>query len=298
MTAGNRKNITLSGGRSAAFTLIEIVAAITVLALIVSSSLIIINNCLAATVDMKMRMAAFSLARENMEKLLGATAVQESVEYGDSNDIAGITWETRVEPFYEPHTSRMWIQAVSSASWYDAGGQLKTIEFTHWLTDLSQEDIGRILNRQREQQDALDEQMVAEIQDLYQQAVEARDAAGAKGYDDMVAVCRQIIEDYPNTTTANDARSLLRDLPTAEKVNFEITLGEVTPVTATLDTSSGTTASQIDGSEQGTDTGEPAADPASQEKIGGYTWPELDAIYEKDPAEFWRIMMENMFNKK
>gem|GEM_PF-5744915 len=291
----SRKHNLLAARCRTAFTLIEIVAAITVLALIVSTSLVIINNCLEATVDLRMRRAAFDLARDNMEKLLGATALSESIEYGDSNDVEGLTWETRVETFYEPHTVRMWIKAVCLASWYDTKGELQTIEFTQWLTDLSQQDIANILRRQQAQQEALDEQMLEEVQALYKQILDARDTADTQGYDQMVALSRQLIEDYPYTTTANEVRAMLAALPPAQKQVFDIRPYETTPVTATIDT----TPPPTDGSTPAPDTIPTTPDtPANEERIGGYTWAELDAIYEKNPDEFWRIIMENLFNKK
>jgi type II secretory pathway pseudopilin PulG len=247
---------------SGAFTLIEVVAAITVLALIVSTSLVIINNCLEASINLRLRMSAFGLARENMEKLLGAAAVSEFVDYGDSNDTQGMSWETRIEPFYESHTARMWIQAVSSASWYDTGNQLQKIEFTQWLTDLTKEDIGRIIDRRQRQQEALDQDMIAQVQDLYKKALAARDAADTKGYADMVELCRQIIDDYPLTTTANDARALLRSMPQAVQRVFEVKPSETMPVTPSVDTSdisavAGDTTDETPSPDQQPESGEP-----------------------------------------
>jgi prepilin-type N-terminal cleavage/methylation domain-containing protein len=288
MTANNRTTRASAGGRRAAFTLIEIVAAITVLALIVSSSLVIINNCLAATVDMKMRMAAFELARENMEKLLGATAVPESVDYGDSNEVAGITWETRVEPFYEPHTSQMWLQAVSAASWYDTGGLLKTVEFTHWLTNLSQDDINKILNRQQEQEQALDEYAVAEIMALFKEAIDAHNAAVTEGYEEMVDLCRQLIEDYPNTAAASGARILLKNMPPAEQQRFDIKPYETTPTPLSPDSAT----DLPDLGSLGPDTATP-----DQPLIGGYRPDELEDLANTDWPRFVQVIGEIMSGK-
>jgi hypothetical protein len=263
-----------------------------VLAIIVSTSLAVMSRCLEATVNLRTRMAAFSLARENMENLLGATAVTESVDYGDSNDVAGVTWETRIEPFYDPHTTRMWIRAISAASWYDTNGELQTIEFTQWLTDLNEQDVGKILRRQQAQQENLDEQTLAQVQELYQKAVEARAVAGTSGYDDMVALCRQLIQDYPSTTSANSARSLLREMPPEQKQAFDVKPYETTPVISPVNTGSDTS------SPQAPDSSGATADTSDQEKVGGYTWDQLDQIYAQNPDRFWRIVMENMFKKK
>jgi hypothetical protein len=233
-------NIMLVRRSGGAFTLTEIVAAIVILALITSTSLVVINHCLEVTVDLRIRMAAFSLARDNMEKLLGVDSIQESVDYGDSNDVPGLSWETRVEPFSEPHGSGMWLRAVSSASWYDINGEPKTVEFTQWLTDLSQEDVSRILQRQQQQQDFLDEQTLARAEDLYQKALDARSAAAAAGYGDMVDICREIISDYPSTAVADKARALLRELPLDQKRAFDVKPYETLPSTPSTDAGSGT----------------------------------------------------------
>jgi prepilin-type N-terminal cleavage/methylation domain-containing protein len=277
------------------FTLIEIVTAILVLGFIVSGSLVVINNCLESTADLRMRMSAFSLARENMEKLMGASKVTEAVEYGDSNDIAGLSWETRIEPFYDPHTTRMWIRGVSSASWYNVMGELKTIEFTQWLTDLTFEDVQKILKRQQAQQGALDEQTLAEAQDLLDKVLQARESAGTAGYGNMVELARRLIEEYPNAPAANDARLVLNDLPAPAKQEFNIQPRETTPVSPSVETSSGTSSeNQPSSSESGNNSTN-----TSNEKIfGNYTEAELVKIWNDNPQEFWRIIMESLNAKK
>jgi prepilin-type N-terminal cleavage/methylation domain-containing protein len=235
MTPNNRIDMMLARPRRG-FSLIEVVAAVMILALIVSTSLAVIGRCLEATANLKTRMVAFSLARENMEKILGATAVSESVDYGDSNDVAGVTWETRIEPFYEPFTSQMWLRAFSSASWYDTGGEPQTIEFTQWLTELSQQDAENIMRRQQAQQEELDQETRIMVQGIYFRAIQARDAAETNGYEEMVALCRELIDYYPLTAAANNARTLLRDMPLAQKKAFDIKAYETRPSTSPLNT--------------------------------------------------------------
>ena len=80
-----------------AFSLIETVAALAILALISTSVLVVINRCIASAADSALRMQAFEVARENMEKLLVLDSVGEKVEYGSSETNPDIQWQTAVE---------------------------------------------------------------------------------------------------------------------------------------------------------------------------------------------------------
>lgn len=143
-----------------AFTLAETVAALIILASVCMSLLIVINRYMASAVDSVMRMQAFEVARKNMEELLTSDLVEESVEYGNSERYPDIQWETVVESFSEPLTTKMWIQAICSAEYTDSEGEVRKIELTHWLTDLTKAQTQQILARQEEEQeqmlDALD----------------------------------------------------------------------------------------------------------------------------------------------
>ena len=147
-----------------AFTLIEVMAALVILAIVSSSVLVVINRCVASAADSALRMQAFEVARENMEKLLASGAVQETVEYGESDKYPGINWQTVVETFYEPITARMWVRAVCSAEYSDTKGQTQTVELTHWLTDVTKEQLVEIMNRQQEQEGLLAEQLIETIE--------------------------------------------------------------------------------------------------------------------------------------
>jgi len=96
-------------------------------------------------------MQAFEVARENMERLLALQSVEETVEYGDSEIYAEITWQTVVETFYEPITARMWLRGVCSAQYIDSEGQEQTVELTHWLTDLTKNQLLDIMSREDEE---------------------------------------------------------------------------------------------------------------------------------------------------
>jgi len=115
------------------------------LAFITVSVWVVLNRCMVSSADMVQRMRAFETARQNMEKLLGSESVKEITEYGISEKFSDIRWQTTVESFYEPITSRMWIQAVCTAEYSDSAGQVQNVELTHWLTDLTKEQLQRLL---------------------------------------------------------------------------------------------------------------------------------------------------------
>lgn len=154
-----------------AFTLIEVTAALIILAIISSSVLVVINRCVASAADSALRMQAFEVARENMEKLAASDSVEESVEYGENDKYPEIKWQTIVETFYEPITARMWVRAVCSAEYNDIKGETQTVELTHWLTDVTKEQLVAIMERQEEQQeDWPADQIIESIEEAAQYA--------------------------------------------------------------------------------------------------------------------------------
>ncbi|MBA7640739.1 hypothetical protein ES703_48410 [subsurface metagenome] len=138
----------------------EVVAALIILGLVSSSVLVVINRCMVSAADSALRMRAFEVARENMEALLSRDSVKEMVEYGSSDKYPGIEWQTVVETFYEPLTSRMWIQAVCSAEYTDTDGEVQTVELTSWLTNVSEEDVRKIIEEQQKEDELLAEQLI------------------------------------------------------------------------------------------------------------------------------------------
>jgi len=134
-----------------AFSLIETVAALAILALICLSVLVVIDRCMASMADSELRMQAFDIARDNMEKLLALDSAKEIVEYGVSEKNAEIEWQTVVETFYEPATSRMWVRAICSAQYTDMAGEVQTVELTHWLTNLTKKQVIEILKQGEKQ---------------------------------------------------------------------------------------------------------------------------------------------------
>lgn len=151
--------------REKAFSLAETAAALIILAFISSSVLVVINRYMASAVDSVMRMQAFEVARKNMEELLTSGTVAESADYGDSEIYPDIHWETIVESFSEPLTSKMWIQAICTAEYTDSEGELRTVKLVHWLTDLTKAQTLQIQARQ-------DEELGEQIIETMEEAVE------------------------------------------------------------------------------------------------------------------------------
>lgn len=141
-----RRDIT-GAAEDKGFSLAETLTALVILAFISGSVLVVINRYMASAADSVLRMQAFEIARTNMEKLLTLTSVQESVEYGSSEMYPDIQYQIVVEPFYEPITAAMWIQAVCSAEYTDSQGQTQTVELKHWLTDVTKAELLKILQQ-------------------------------------------------------------------------------------------------------------------------------------------------------
>jgi type II secretory pathway pseudopilin PulG len=156
-----------TGDRNAesGFSLVESVTALIILAFISSSVLVVINRCMTSAADMTLRMQAFEVARENMEALLSADSVQESTEYGSSDKYPQILWQKTVETFYEPITSRIWVQAICAAEYTDSEGEVQTIELTHWLTDLTKQQLLEMLEEKEKGREKLSEQIIEGAED-------------------------------------------------------------------------------------------------------------------------------------
>ena len=147
----SKNNKAVRRKRPKGFSLLEVVVALGILTTICSAVLVVMNRCIAATIDSQMKMEAFELVRENMEKLLGAESVTLVAELGTSDRNPNIQWQTVIETFSEPVGSGMWLQAVCSASYTDSDGEKQTVELVHWLCELSKRD--RLLIRKQKQQE-------------------------------------------------------------------------------------------------------------------------------------------------
>ena len=146
--------------RRAAFTLVESMASVALLAFIGASVWLVLERCTASAADSIQRMRAFEIAHENMEKLLGSDSVQEKTEYGISEKFQDIRWQTSVESFYEPATSSMWARAVCSAEYTDSGGEPKNVELACWLTGLTAAQSAQLAARAAMQKQLLAEDII------------------------------------------------------------------------------------------------------------------------------------------
>ena len=162
-----------------AFTLIETVMAIAILSAIITSVLIVMNRCVTAAIDIRVKTQAFEIARENMEKLLASASLSDMTEYGYSEQNPDIEWQTVVQSFYEPVTSRMWTEAVCSATYPDTNNEQQTVELTHWLTDLTKEQVLKILDQKKQEAEFMDqtqyEEYISQMQELTTEYLEELD---------------------------------------------------------------------------------------------------------------------------
>lgn len=139
--------------RKPGFTLVEVAAALVILSMLISSALVVMSRITSGMVDLQSETQAFSIARQNLEKLLSATTVSDMTEYGVVETNPDMDWELVVEPFYEPISNRMWIRGLSSASYTSSSGDRKTVELTCWLTGLTAQQIRQILDQQKRQEE-------------------------------------------------------------------------------------------------------------------------------------------------
>jgi len=131
-----------------AFTLLEVVTSLVILAFASSSVLIVMNRCMGTAANSAFQMAAFQTARENLEKLLASDTLSEQVEYGTSDRYPGIAWRTVVEAFSEPAMGQMWLRAVCSAEYVDLLGETQTVELVHWITSLTDQQAEQLLGEE------------------------------------------------------------------------------------------------------------------------------------------------------
>jgi len=134
--------------REEGFTLVEVLTALAILALASSSVLVVIDRCVASASDSALRMKAFELVRENLEKILVLDSVTESVDFGTSEEYSGVSWQTVIEGFPEPVSGQMWVRAVCAADYLDSKGEKQRIELVHWLTPLTDQQAGQLINQQ------------------------------------------------------------------------------------------------------------------------------------------------------
>lgn len=128
--------------------MIEVIAALAILALTSSSVLLVIDRCLNSASDSALRMEAFDLVRENLEKILALDSVAEGVDYGTSQKYPEMSWQTVIEGFPEPVTGQMWVRAVCTADYLDSKGEKQKIELVHWIAQLTDQQAGQLVGQQ------------------------------------------------------------------------------------------------------------------------------------------------------
>jgi prepilin-type N-terminal cleavage/methylation domain-containing protein len=157
LSPGDRKFIPKGSKISCGFTLIEVVAALLVLSMILTSVMVAMTGITESMIDLRSRTQAFDVARQNMEELLSSTSVSDKSDFGFLEWNPDISWQTVVEPFYEPISKRMWIRGVCTAGYTDSKGERQTIELSCWLTGLTAEQIRQIIAQQKQIEKLMEE---------------------------------------------------------------------------------------------------------------------------------------------
>jgi prepilin-type N-terminal cleavage/methylation domain-containing protein len=166
----------LMGGmtRTGGFTLLEVITALAILALVSSSVLVVIDRCVGSAANSALRMEAFQLAQENLEKILASDSITEEVEYGTSDKYPEVFWQTVIEAFPEPVTGQMWVRAVCSAGYLDSTDETQTVELEHWITELTDQQAGQLM-----QQEDLDQLAADQLLETVEEAAEYADVENA-----------------------------------------------------------------------------------------------------------------------
>jgi len=158
------------GRGGSGFTLIEVMTALAILALISSSVLIVIDRCLVSASDSSLKMEAFQLVRENMEKILASDSVEETVNYGRSERYPDLSWQTVVEAFSEPVSGKTWIRAVCSAEYTDSTGEEQTLKLEHWITELTDQQANQLAGQPGSIEELTAEQLLATAEEAAEYA--------------------------------------------------------------------------------------------------------------------------------
>ena len=141
---------------TAGFTLIEVVASIAILSIIATSAIVVMNNCIESAIDVRKKVLAFKLARENMETLLSEKSLPEKIEFGVSEIDPQITWEVTTEVIQQPYTEDWFLEAKSVALYTDSKGEEEKVEFIHWASTLTAAQIAKIKARDEKMADQSD----------------------------------------------------------------------------------------------------------------------------------------------
>jgi len=148
MDAANRRKRDRSVPRRDAFTLLEVLTALVILAFTSTTILLVLNRCMASTANSALQMEAFQVARENLEQVLVSESLTENVEFGNSELYPNISWRTAVEAFSEPVSGQMWTRAVCAAEYVDAVGETQTVELVHWIGPLTDQQASQLMQEE------------------------------------------------------------------------------------------------------------------------------------------------------
>ena len=64
----------------------------------------------------------------------------------------------------------MWVRGVCSAEYTDTAGEIQTVELTHWLTDVTKQQLIEILRSKQEEQGQLDSLVFGTIEEAAEYA--------------------------------------------------------------------------------------------------------------------------------
>ena len=206
-----------------AFTLVEVVAALALLSIMISSVLVMMNNYVGAVIDMRLRQQAFELARSNMEMLLSESKLPDIYEYGESETNPDIQWETTVEPFYEPVKNRMWIRAVCSVFFVDSKGQDQDVELEHWITNLTAAQIKQILAQQQVEEEYMSLLQEGQYTDIQQTTLAylEQESLDVEAYKDFLEQQRRQKLEYLDKNGMKGYDEFLEELEEEENIFLE-----------------------------------------------------------------------------
>jgi len=196
-----------------------------ILAIITSGVVVVINRCADSAADLTLNAQAFEVARENMEKLLCSSSVSQNVEYGVSEKYPAIEWETAVETFSEPSSSKTWVKGVCSAQYSDTAGQVQTVELTHWLTFLTGSQLEKIEQEKEQKKELLAEEIIESIEEAAEYAGVDEETVRQWLADGML-----VTEDGYPVKAALDLYRQTGGQPTPEQIHiFERAFADIAP---------------------------------------------------------------------
>lgn len=137
-------SLTCRSANKGGFTLVEALAAVVVLGIILSSVMIVIDNCISSTINLTLKQKAFEVARENIEQIISRDQVQEEIETGVSDRYPEIEWENAIRAD-KVADSEMWVKVTCKAMYLDSEEEPREVELVHWLTKLSKQQMQQVM---------------------------------------------------------------------------------------------------------------------------------------------------------